>query len=699
MLLRRMRYISLLSVISALLLAGWPAGQLQAQPGQRCFDQTGYCMAGRIREFWEQNGGIDVFGLPITPQQAEQVEGQTRQVQWFERARLELHPENSAPFDVLLGHLGAERLRQTGRDWFAAARNEPRDGCLFFAETGQNICGDILTAWRANGLEQDRRAGKSIPENLALFGLPLTDAQTETLSNGQTYTVQWFERARFEVHPANTPPYNVLLGLLGNELRGRDTASVPISTVRFEPNACPFGVPGDMRVECGYLTVPEDREHPTGPTVQLAVAIVRTGSANPAPDPVVYLSGGPGSAALTGTIGLARGWSRFLANRDFIVLDQRGTGLSRPALTCPEVFQANDDMLQRQVSRAEKVQIETESLLRCRNRLEQEGVNLAAYHSAASAADLEDLRVALGYTQWNLFGISYGTRLALTAMRDHPAGIRSVVLDSVYPLQVNLYTDMPANANRAFTTLFNGCARNAGCNARYPNLEDVFYATVEQLNANPVTVSIRNPRTGGNMPAVFDGSRLISLLFGMLYNTDVIPQLPKMIYDTHQGNYALLTQLEARRLGRQGGFSHAMYFSVQCSEEIAFATPDEVYSTVAAFPRLSTFFSGILENTASIFTLCKAWGVYPPDPIENQPVQSDIPTLLLTGEYDPITPPAWGRLAAQTLRTGFHYEFAGTGHAVVTRGACPYGMIQAFLKNPTVAPAGECAAALGGPPF
>lgn len=307
--------------------------------------------------------------------------------------------------------------------------------------------------------------------------------------------------------------------------------------------------------------------------------------------------------------------------------------------------------------------------------------------------------MALGYTRWNLFGISYGTRLALTAMRDYPAGIRSVVLDSVYPLQVNLYTDMPANANRAFTTLFNGCARNAGCNARYPNLEDVFYATVEQLNANPVTVSIRNPRTGGNMPAVFDGSRLISLLFGMLYNTDVIPQLPTLIYDTYQGNYALLTQLEARRLGRQGGFSHAMYFSVQCSEEIAFATPDEVYSTVAAFPRLSTFFSGILENTPSIFTLCSAWGVYPPDPIENEPVQSDIPTLLLTGEYDPITPPEWGHLAAQTLRTGFHYKFAGTGHAVVTRGACPYGMIQAFLNNPTVAPAGECAAALGGPPF
>jgi hypothetical protein len=190
----------------------------RAQPSQRCFPETSFCIAGRIREFWEENGGLPVFGFPIGPEQEELIEGRPFQVQWFERNRLELHPENARPYDVLLGRLGADRLSQQGRDWYAFPKSEPQPGCRFFAETGHNICGAILASWRANGLEFDRRQGKSEAENLALFGLPLSDAQTETIE-GKEYLVQWFERARFEVHPENQPPFHVLLGLLGNEMR------------------------------------------------------------------------------------------------------------------------------------------------------------------------------------------------------------------------------------------------------------------------------------------------------------------------------------------------------------------------------------------------------------------------------------------------------------------------------------------------
>ncbi len=674
-------------------------GTLQAQTDERCFAETGHCISGRIRTFWEQNGGLAVFGLPISPQQPEAVEGTPRQVQWFERGRLELHPQNAPPFDVLMGRLGVDRLEQQQRDWTSFARSQPQEGCRFFAETGHNVCGDILTAWRASGLELNRQAGKSIDENLALFGLPLSEAQTERMADGQERTVQWFERARFELHPTNSPPYNVLLGLLGNELRGIETAPAPVVTARFQPDACPFGVPGDMRIECGYLSVLEDRNNPAGRTIQLAVAIVRASGTNPAPDPLVYLSGGPGSPALPSTISFVRGWASFIGNRDFIVVDQRGTGFSRPALTCPEVIQANRDMQGRQVSRAEKVQAEAEALVSCRNRLVSEGVNPAAYTSAASAADLEDLRVTLGYARWNLIGISYGTRLALTAMRDYPDGIRSAILDSTYPLEVNLHTEMPANADRAFKTLFKGCAANSGCTARYPDLEQVFYALVDRLNANPISVGVPDASTGGTIDTVIDGNRLVGLIYSSLYTTSIIPQLPKMIYDTWNGNYAMLANMEARRLGRQGGFSHGMYFSVQCSEEISFTNLDEVNAGLSAFPRLSTFFSGIMENTSTIFSLCAAWGINPPDPRENQPVQSSVPALILGGEYDPVTPPEWGRMVARSLEAGYFYQFPGTGHAVVTRGACPYGMIRAFLANPSTPPDGACATTLGGPPF
>jgi hypothetical protein len=207
-----------------------------AQSDQRCFPETGQCITGRIRTFWEQNGGLPVFGFPIGPQHEESIEGKPFQVQSFERNRLELHPESPAPYDVLLGRLGVDSLVAHGRDWFTFPKGVAQPGCRFFVETGHNICGDILTAWHASGLELDGRAGKTEAENLALFGLPLSDLYTETLGDGKQYQVQWFERARFEQHPENQPPYNVLLGLLGDEIRDAGAAQV-------QPTAQPTAQP------------------------------------------------------------------------------------------------------------------------------------------------------------------------------------------------------------------------------------------------------------------------------------------------------------------------------------------------------------------------------------------------------------------------------------------------------------------------
>jgi len=220
----RRRVISPLSIVilTALLSIGLQVSG-RAQIDQLCFPETGFCISGRIREFWQQNGGLPVFGFPKTPQHEEVIEGRAYQVQWFERNRLELHPENRRPYDVLLGRLGAVRLEQQDRDWHQFPKSSPRAGCRFFVETGHNVCGAILAAWRRNGLEFDGRKGKSEVENLALFGLPLNDAQIETLSDGKAYTVQWFERARFEIHLENDPPYDILLGLLGNEIRASAT--------------------------------------------------------------------------------------------------------------------------------------------------------------------------------------------------------------------------------------------------------------------------------------------------------------------------------------------------------------------------------------------------------------------------------------------------------------------------------------------
>jgi uncharacterized lipoprotein YbaY len=202
--------------------------QVQAQTNQRCFNETNACIQGRFLQFWEQHGGLPVFGFPLGNETTEG--GYT--VQYFERQRFEFHPENAAPYDVLLGRLGAEILARNGIDW----QTQPTSpgaaaGCRWFPETQHNVCDQqvgngFLTAWSSHGLEFDGQRGTSYAESLALFGMPITEAY-ETTINGQTVQVMWFERARFEWHPNNEPTYRVLFGRLGAELHG-EPVSAPL---------------------------------------------------------------------------------------------------------------------------------------------------------------------------------------------------------------------------------------------------------------------------------------------------------------------------------------------------------------------------------------------------------------------------------------------------------------------------------------
>jgi hypothetical protein len=208
-----------LALLLALVAGGSAIAPAYAQ-GERCFVETGQCLSGRFRQFWEQHGGLAVFGFPISSEFIE--DGRT--VQFFERQRFELHPENAPPYDVLLGRLGVEALARRGVDWWTQPTSPgPAAGCLYFAETRHNLCNQqrgvgFLNTWTTHGLEFDGRSGKSYAESLALFGLPITEPYQYTNEQGQTFQVQWFERARFEWHPENPNAFRVLLGRLGAEL-------------------------------------------------------------------------------------------------------------------------------------------------------------------------------------------------------------------------------------------------------------------------------------------------------------------------------------------------------------------------------------------------------------------------------------------------------------------------------------------------
>jgi pimeloyl-ACP methyl ester carboxylesterase len=474
------------------------------------------------------------------------------------------------------------------------------------------------------------------------------------------------------------------------------TTPLPAYDPVFESADCPMHVPPGANVECGYLVVPEDRSHADSPLIRLAVAIIRSTSPTPQPDPIFYLEGGPGGVAMNSLdIWIEQG---FNAQRDMIVLAQRGTAYAEPSLNCPEM----GDWTRRYMGSAEATM--RSQLLICRRRLVDEGVSLSMYNSAANAADVNDLRRVLGYNQVNLLGISYGTRLALTTMRDFPQHIRSVVLDSTYPPHVDSFAEHAANTVRAFDALFAGCAADPACNAAYPNLDQTFYRLINDLNEQPAMVEFVDFTSGETVTMPVYGDDLIDLFFLLMYDTEAIRYLPQIISDIDQGYYDLLTmllQLEFEMYGPGGydigdGFSEGMFYSVQCYEEMPFANDDRIDSALADHPNLRQYFADRFELDE---TLCRIWRVDEADPLENEPVQSPISTLILAGEYDPVTPPRWGRQAAETLSNNFFYEFPGTGHGVSILGGCPTSITLAFLDNPTSAPDTSCMAGLGGPDF
>jgi pimeloyl-ACP methyl ester carboxylesterase len=471
---------------------------------------------------------------------------------------------------------------------------------------------------------------------------------------------------------------------------GQSTPQRAVGRPAFVSTACEFVVPDGYEVNCGDLIVPENRSQPDSPDVRLHVGIFRSKSAKPAPDPVILLDGGPGANTLGRSAWLLqRGGDQILETRDYILFSQRGTHYAEPSLECPRHKEFAQELMQQPLNHHERKAQELEFLLACQEALVAQGIDLTAYNSAENAADVKDLWEALGYERVNLYGGSYGTRLALTVMRDHPEAIRSVIIDAVLPPQVGFDVELAASADRAFSALFDGCAAADACDARYPNLGEVFYRAVDELNANPTTVRIEE-RT---VTVWMDGDVFMDAIHGSLYRTDAIPWIPMMIYEVSRGNpEGIGVPLEVAY--DRDPVSTGMYYSVMCREEVVFEAYEDALARAAALP------PQLVEHFAAFaFTLCESWRSGQASPVENEPVVSDIPTLVLTGQYDPVTPPAFGQLAAESLANSFFYEFPGTGHCPSFSNSCALDIVLAFLDDPGKEPDASCTEKLAGPDF
>lgn len=469
---------------------------------------------------------------------------------------------------------------------------------------------------------------------------------------------------------------------------------------------CWVDVPSNLSITCRYITVPESRDPALADDsndIRLAVMRIRSTSANPAPDPVIYLDGGPGGYTIEFADFYISEFADILATRDLILFDQRGVGYSEPNLSCPNVTEMSYDLLDDDLSYVEANTLYNEAYFTCRETLLAQGANLYAYTSAENAADVRAIAEAFGYEQVNLFGISYGTRLALTVMRDHPDIVRSVVLDAVYPPNVDSEEVFLLNMQRAFDKLFDGCAQDPDCNAQYPDLETVFHDTVDRLNETPELIrGYFDGYTGVRRDVLVNGDLLIGQLFSLLYGTSDIPAIPGYIYAASEGDYEGFLDDAMFSLYFNQYFSDGMYYFMECYEEVGFNDGNEVLASLDRVPpQIETYYTANDDSNADDYIeFCARWTDNQfADPIENAAVVSDIPTLVTVGEYDPITPPEWALIAAETLSNHYYYEYPGVGHSAYFGGNCPARMIVAFIEDPTRAPDDSCLASMSGPDF
>jgi pimeloyl-ACP methyl ester carboxylesterase len=462
-----------------------------------------------------------------------------------------------------------------------------------------------------------------------------------------------------------------------------------------EAAECWFKIPKLQKARCGYLTVPENHAKPSGRMVRLPVVIIEATSGKSKADPVVFLTGGPGQAIGVDKAGIEQWWAiaeywPWTRSRDLILFEQRGNGMSEPGLNCTEADERGSEFLQSLNDRDRIRKIYSEAIAACRARLVAEGIDPDLYGTRDTVKDLTALRRALRIKQWNLLGVSYGTRLALAAMRDAPEGIRSVILDSPYPPEIRAYESMAEGVDAAFRRLFETCANSQYCKVRYPNLEKAIFEHIEILDTRPIQVTIADPRDGSPLTIDMTGDTFVELTRYSLAFSDSRFSMPAYLDAVAGVDAPVLESIMTGMVDQYFGFgtddfSEGKYFAVECVEEIPFNDPARVREQSEKYRRFAGF-GYQLEDLAA----CEAWPKEELDAGLKAPIESRIPTLVLSGQLDPITPVEYGRTAASRLANGYFFEVPRRGHSLVTTSECAIGIAHDFVDKPQVKPNGAC---------
>jgi pimeloyl-ACP methyl ester carboxylesterase len=401
------------------------------------------------------------------------------------------------------------------------------------------------------------------------------------------------------------------------------------------------------KARCGTFEVWEDRERKAGRKIALKIVVYPATGTDKAPDPLFYIPGGPGSSATEDAPYVAQQMAKIREHRDLVFVDQRGTGGSNP-LNCNFFDPKN---LQSYLGDY----FPLPDVRKCREELEPKA-NLKLYTTTIAMDDLEDVRRALGYGKINIIGGSYGTRAAQVYLKLHPGSVRAIILHGVSPTNQFMPRDFPQHTERALNGVIAECAADKACHEAFPNLEAERKSVLEKLLLGPVDVEIKRVTSNDTVRISLSRDLVAEAIRYMLYQAGAASRIPLFIHVAAQGNFVPLANAAInyrRNLVATG--ANGMYLSVTCAEDLPLIKPGEGERNGA-----NTFLGDyrLRQQRAA----CALWprGKIPAD--YAQPTVSNVPVLILTGQWDPVTPPLYGDSAAKHLRHSLHVIVPHGGH-------------------------------------
>jgi pimeloyl-ACP methyl ester carboxylesterase len=457
---------------------------------------------------------------------------------------------------------------------------------------------------------------------------------------------------------------------------------------------------------CGFLTVLEDRSRPEGRTIKLFVVRVEPAGGHPAPDPVF----------VAGDLGEAPGWADNAGlaqrvNREVILMDQRGTGHSEPNLECPEVSSLAEELVGSRLSDPATRQDLRKAVGACRARLVASGIDLSQYDLQENAADVEDLRQALGISRWNLTSHGTTSRILLELMRRFPQHIRSVVLDTPSFPQASDPVEAIQGTKAALGQLFADCAAQPACDRRFPDLPHAMPKAVARLARTPIEVKVSDSgaatRAGHAIGVIVDGGAFLRAIRAMASDIDLglASKVPATIYAAIDGDVGTVARLLSDdsglcvgyepKCGVEHPFVEGAYYSVLCHDEAPFADPSQLAS-------LAHGDAGYLEAYANgpyLSDICPVWKAERAEPEAAAPVTSSIPTLIYVGAYDSYGSSRVTDEAASTLSRAFIVPVSSVGHNAMSTSECYIDIRNAWMETLTSAPDTSCIAKVPGPSF